>query len=542
MTAWTGTWRLARLALRRDRIMLPVWILGITLLTWAGVQGIASAYASDAERTAGAVFAAANSATRIFDGPASGTDIGSMAMVEMMGKLAIFVALMSGQAMIRHTRREEETGRAELVGASVVGRHARLTAALSVAVGASVVLGACVAAVVAANDLPWEGSFLAGATIAGVGVCFAGVAAVAAQVSTTQRGSNAITGAVLGIAFLLRATGDALGTTADDGSRVVSAWPSWLSPIGWAQQVRAFDQDNWGVIALFGALALALVAVAYTLTGRRDLGAGMIRERSGPARAPAALLSPFGLALRLQRSPLIAWGAALVVTGVTFGSVGNSMTELANDNPQFADFLLRIAPGATITELYFALVFGFIAVGASGYTIQAVLRMRTEEGSGRLEPVLSTAVSRGRWLASHGGIAAMGTLVLLVVGGAAAAVSNGVVSGDFGSSGSVMQAALVQVPAVLALGAFVFALFGLAPRWAGAVSWAALAGSFVVGQFGDLLELPQAVLNLSPFTHVPAVPAEALNVFPVAALLAVAVALVGTGVAGFRRRDLAIAA
>ena len=32
--------------------------------------------------------------------------------------------------VVRHTRAEEETGRAELVGAGVVGRHAPLAAAL----------------------------------------------------------------------------------------------------------------------------------------------------------------------------------------------------------------------------------------------------------------------------------------------------------------------------------------------------------------------------------------------------------------------------
>jgi len=168
--------------------------------------------------------------------------------------------------------------------------------------------------------------------------------------------------------------------------------------------------------------------------------------------------------------------------------------------------------------------------------------MRAEEASGRLEPILSTAVGRTEWLASHGRIAVGGTVALMVVCGGAAALSNGVASGDFGAGWGVMSAAVVQIPAVLALGGFVFAAFALTPRWAGPLSWAALAGSFVVGQFGDLLKLPQAVVNLSPFTHVPAVPAETLAMVPVVVLLGVAAVFVGIGIAGFRRRDLAIAA
>ena len=522
--------------------MLPVWMAGVMGLSAAVVASEVAMYATAAERENGAAFGAANVFTRIMDGPASGTTLGAISMVEAMQKLAIFVALMSAQAVVRHTRQDEETGRADLIGSGVVGRQARLTAALIVAVGASLFVGAGVSLVLVSHGLPLGGSLASGAALAGTGACFAAIAGVVAQVSTTQRGANGLAGAALGVAFLLRAVGDAFGSVATNGVELISAWPSWLSPLGWGQQMRVFHQDNWGVISLFGGLFVALVAMAYVLANHRDIGAGLLADRQGPASASRGLLSPSGLALRLQRSPLIGWSVALVITGITFGSVGKSMEQFADDNPQFADFLLRIAPGATISELYFALIFSFIAMGASGYTVQALLRMRAEEVNGRLEPVLSTAVGRTEWLASHGRIAAMGTIALLVLGGAAAAVSNGIAAGDFGSSGAVMQAALVQVPAVLALGAFVFALFGLAPRWAGALSWAALAGSFVVGQVGDVLKLPQVVMNISPFTHVPAVPAEALNIVPIAILLAVAVALVGAGVAGFQRRDLAIAA
>jgi len=521
---------------------LPVWIAGVMGLSVAVVASEVAMYATAAERENGAAFGAANVITRIMDGPASGTSLGAISMVEALLKLAVFVALMSAQAVVRHTRQDEETGRAELLGAGIVGRQARLTAALIVAVGASIVVGAGVTLVLLGNGLPLEGSLASGAALAGTGACFAAIAGVAAQISTSQRGANSLAGGALGVAFLLRSIGDAFGTVAPNGVVLISAWPSWISPLGWGQQIRPFHQDNWGILWLYGALFIGLVAGAYALANHRDIGGGFLADRLGPASASRRLLSVEGLAMRLQRWPLVAWVGALVVTGISFGAVGDSMVSFADDNPQFADFLLRIAPGASVTELYYALIFGFIAVGASGYTIQALLRMRAEEVSGRLEPVLATSVSRGRWLSSHGWIAAFGTVGLLMAGGLSAGVSNGIVSGDFRDGWSVMQAALVQIPAVLALGAFVVAVFALAPKWAGAVSWAALAGSFVIGQFGDLLELPQAVLNLSPFTHVPAVPAEDFAVAPIATLMAVAVALVAFAVVVFGRRDLSIPA
>ena len=54
---------------------------------------------------------------------------------------AIAVAVLALFLVVRHTRTEEETGRLELLGATVVGRQAPLTAALLVTAGACLVAG-----------------------------------------------------------------------------------------------------------------------------------------------------------------------------------------------------------------------------------------------------------------------------------------------------------------------------------------------------------------------------------------------------------------
>jgi ABC-2 type transport system permease protein len=81
----------------------------------------------------GAAFTAGNRLSRAFDGPASGTELGAMAMVETYAVLAVLAGLMSLLIVTRLTRQDEETGRAELVGSAAVGRRARLLAALVVA-------------------------------------------------------------------------------------------------------------------------------------------------------------------------------------------------------------------------------------------------------------------------------------------------------------------------------------------------------------------------------------------------------------------------
>jgi ABC-2 type transport system permease protein len=543
VSSLTGTLRLIRLALRQDRVLLPVWLVSITGLAAGVVASIDGLYASEAERIEAVRFGAASPIARVFDGAASGTETGAVAMVEAFLLLAILASLMSMQVVVRHTRLEEETGRAELVGSAVVGRRARLLAAMAVALGANAALAVLLAGTLVAIGLPLAGSLAAGLAVAGVGATFAGVAAVTAQVLSGSRGANGAAGAVLGVAFLLRAIGDVLGEVAPSGVEVVSAWPSWLSPIGWGQQVRPFHQDNWEVLALLGGAAILSFALAAWLVEHRDLEAGLVAPRGGPARAPASLRSAVGLAWRLQRGVLVAWAVGLAIVGLAFGAVGESAEEVMDISEQFEQAMAAMAPEGGLIELFFAFTVGFLGIAAAAYTVQSLLRMRAEETSGRLEVVLATSTSRGRWLGGHVAIAVGGTLAVLAVMGGAGALAYGALTGDW-STGvkGMLGAALLQAPAALALGGIVVLAVALLPRWAPAIGWGALAASLVMGQLGALLELPQPVLNLSPFTHVPAFPAQPIEVLPLALLSAVAVTLLTAGLLLFRRRDLVLTA
>jgi ABC-2 type transport system permease protein len=81
------------------------------------------------------------------------------------------------------------------------------------------------------------------------------------------------------------------------------------------------------------------------------------------------------------------------------------------------------------------------------------------------------------------------------------------------------------------------ALFGLLPRAVAAV-WGALAACYLAAFLGPLLGLPDWVMDISPFTHVPLLPAAGFDVVPLAALTAVAAALCAVGLVGFRRRNV----
>lgn len=539
MSAFAGTGRLTRLVLRRDRVRLGIWLIGTPLLGYALAASVSGVYPDDAARHGYATTSASSLVARAFNGPIAGADLGAVVVAETYVTLAVTVALLSTFAVVRHTRQNEETGRAELLGASVVGRYALLTAALLVVVGVNVLSAALLALALAGTGLPVAGCVAAAAAIGGVGLAFTGVAAVTAQITVTSRGANALAAASVGLAFLLRAAGDVFGDVNADGTRVDSAWPSWLSPLGWGNQVRAFGGEQWWTLALPVALLVVAVAVAYALAERRDLGAGLVAPRRGPARAAASLLSPAGLAWRLQRGALLGWAVGVGVVGFCMGVAADEFNTMIAENPAAAEAIAAMGGGANLVDAYLAAMLALFALTIGAYVVQALLRVRADESDGILEAVLATAVSRGRWLGTQVAAAVLGALALLLLAGATTGLGYGIVSGDvLGETVALGGAAALRLPALLVVAGVVTALFGLLPRWSVVLSWTALLAFLLLGQLGAVLDLPQAALDVSPFTHVPSVPAVDPTVLPLAVLVAVAAVLVAAGVAAFRHRDV----
>ncbi|QGN48425.1 anibiotic ABC transporter [Micromonospora sp. WMMC415] len=537
MSAYTGTGRLARLALRRDRIKLGIWVLGTPLLGVGLAGSVSGVYPDEPSRMLYAETAATSVVARAFNGPIVGADLGAVVVAETYITLAVLAALVSTFAVVRHTRQNEETGRAELLGAAVVGRYALLTAALLVVVAANVASGVLLGLAFAATGLPLAGSLAAAGAVAGVGVAFTAVAAVTAQLSVTSRGANALAAATVGVAFLLRAAGDVLGER--DGLRVESAWPSWLSPLGWGNQVRAFGGERWWVLALPVALLVAGVAAAFALAGRRDLGAGLLAARRGPARAAAGLLSPTGLLWRLHRGALLGWAVAVVTLGFSMGVAADEVNDMIAENPAAAEAIAALGGGTDLVDAFLAAMLGLFALTLGAYVVQALLRTRADESDGILEAVLATAVSRHRWLLTQIAGAVLGAVALMLLAGVSTGLGYGLVAGDaLGHTLELGWAALLRLPALLVVAGVVTALLGLAPRWSVALSWAVLMAFLLLGQLGAVLDLPQAVLNLSPYTHVPSVPAVDLSVPPLAVLTGVGALLLTAGLAGFRHRDV----
>lgn len=529
MSSFSGSWQLARLALRRDRVLLPVCIAAFVVMVTFSTSATVALYPTVESRVEAAA-AINNMASlvalygRVYDE----TSLGAVAMIKMTGLGAAMVALLALFTVIRHTRSEEESGRLELMSGGVVGRLAPLTAALVVSVGASLVLGIVTAAALAAIELPIAGSIAFGLSWAGVGVAFATVAAVAAQLTRSARAASGMAAATLGGVYLLRAIGDT--------STGPARWLTWASPVGWGQQVRAFAGDRWWVLLLLLGLSAVAALAGYALAARRDLGAGLLQDRPGPAAAASLLRTPLALAWRLQRGVLAGWLVAFLLVGSVFGGIAANVGDFFT-SPEARAMIETLGGKAGLTDAFIAAELGFVGIIAAAYGVQASLRLRHEEVDLHAELLLATAVSRLRWAGSHVAVAVAGTALLLLGGGLAAGVSLAAQTGDTGQVGRVLSGALVQLPAAWVVTGIVVALVGFAPRFA-VLTWGALVGFVLLGELGPLLELPSLLMDLSPFAHVPKAPAARITAPPLLTLCAVAAGLVAAGLAGLRRRDI----
>lgn len=526
MKSLAGTGGLVRLILRRDRIVLPLWIVLLTAISVSYVQEYGDLFPTPDSR----VKYASNAGFITLYGELSGPSLGEF-VTWRLGFVPVMVGLISLLTVIRHTRVEEETGRRELLGATVVGRHAQLAAALATVLGANLALAVLLALGMHSQDLPWAGSVAIGVVYAGTGWFFAAVGAVAAQLTASAGTARGIAIGVLGGAYVLRAAGDTSAHTAGP-----LAWLSYLSPIAWAQRIHPYAENRWWLAILLLAATVLLIGAAVSLAVRRDVGAGILPDRLGPA--DGTLGSPLGLAWRLHRGLLAAWTAGFALLGLLFGGVAEGVGDMMREDPSIQEMFRRMGGAAGLIDSFLAGVMTLVGLIASAYAVQATLRLRVEETSGRAEPVLATATSRWQWAASHLVFSLLGPALALLAAGVAEGLAYGVAVGDVGGQlPRLVGAALAQLPAVWVLASIALAIFGLFPQ-ASMVSWAGPALCILIGLVSAGVSTAGWIRDISPFTHLPSLPGGAVSAGPFVALLAIAFVVALAGLIGLRRRDL----
>ncbi len=536
-----GTKRLTRLAIRRDRITVPVTIVIALLIAGGSAPALASAYPKYQEQLAYVAASVPSIVGRLFQGTVNGVSLGTIMMAETYLFTAVILAIMSIFIVTRHTRYNEENGAGELIGSAVVGRNSPLTAALFLAVLGNVVTAVLLFGVLATvPELDSEGAFFYVASLAMVGIFFACIAAITAQLSDYKRGSNGWAIGALGLAFIIRAFGDALGSVSADGLSVAPSWISWLSPLGWGYQVLPWTDNRVFPLILLLVGSLVAVTAGYVLLNHRDLGSSIFQSKPGRARAKQSLLGASGLTRKLQRGTLIAWGAGFLVTGIMMGVVMVDFRETFEENEAFQNLISSSeTTGGGFIGPVFAAMFPLMMATLSGYMVSAISKMSSEEVSGRIEYLLSTALGRVRWFLSHTGYIIIGIISLVLVFGlsAAAGYAQGVEDEEV-TFGAIVEAAILNIPAMFIFAALILLVFSLRGRLVKTFAWFYYGYCVLIATLSGIFEWPDWVQTASPFYHTPAVPSDSINYAPAIIMCAMALALMVVAAFLFRTRDL----
>lgn len=501
---------LLRQRLRRDRWQLVIWILCIAFLAMFSAASIQQTYGSATGREELIRLAIANPTVLVLRGLPQGTGLAAVTFFEIYTFLALLAGLMNTFLAVRHSRAEEESGRAELVGSTPAARLMPTLATVVHGVLANIVLALATALGFIAAGLPAYGSLVAGAAVGGAGVAFLAVGLLMAQVMSTSRGANGYAAAIVVIAWVLRGIGDAIGTVTGSGTTMISGWPTWLTPIGWGEQFSPYVRDDWSPLLLQLGLAVALVAGVFGLQAVRDSGAGIVPERAGRRDALPMLNGPLGLAWRLQWPTILGWTVGGLLTGVLAGALGSVVSTSIADDPSLSnirDAVAHLGAGGSgpMTALFLSAIMSIVGVLAAACAVQAVIRLRQEEVSGSAEVMMATPVSRVRWLLEFVLVGII-AIVLVLLAAALAAGFSALAAGEKASTfGDAFAAASAQFPVALVYLGVLTLVFVVLPSWTAPVGWAALGAGAFVGIFGALIKLPDWLRHVSPFADAPVV-------------------------------------
>jgi ABC-2 type transport system permease protein len=527
-TNWT---KLLRLALRRDRVYLTCWIVGLVALGTLFVPIFPQVAGSEAEMaTLGEMMN--NPAMVAMCGLRYGGDYTMAIMYTqmMLVWMALAFAAMSILLVARHTRGDEEAGRLEVLRSLPVGRSANLLAVAVLAVIANAIPAALIGLImpvfqVDTIDLP--GSLVSGAALGACGLVFAAFTLIVAQVMPSSRGTTGVAMAAMGVAYLVRAYGD-----------VSAPNVALATPFGLIEKTEPFYTNAyWPVWVSLGA-AVILGAVGLWLNRARDLGLGLLPQRPGRAHAPRLLGGELGLGWRLIRGTLIAWAATVFVVAAAYGSVMGDMAGFIESSEVYQQ-LMQVTPGqADLVSPIVATLQLIMAIIGAVPVILAVNRLAGEEKKGRLDQVYGTAASRRRLFLGHALLAGLAAVVMQLLAGLGfGLIARSAMKTNPVDLGLVLRVAANYWPALLAFGGLALCLVGWAKR-AAAVTWAYLVAAFLLAYLGGMLDLPRWAGRLTPFGLLQRYPVEAFSLWPWLGLVVAAVALAWAGLVGYRRRDI----
>ena len=525
---FTGTFKLLRLYLRRDRFILLIWVL----LSAMVINGQVSFVKSMPDWQFYIEELSNSPLTSALLGPVVPLNMEGAIMWRGLLQASITVMLGAAITVIRHTRTEESTGRNELLLSKPVGPYANLSAALIIAFIGSIISGILVAGLLIGLGFGSAGSILVGLTLAASGLMFAGIGGLCAQIFSQ---SGAARGAIFGAYGLTMVT-----MVANNMGGGGTIW-AWLAPEAWFRITVPYGDNNYWPIIVFLLISAMPLSLSYRLLDRRDMGSGIVPQKEGRPAAVPWLNSPLAMAWNQHRYKILIWAIAMAYLGGLMGYGTPNISESISETfSQMNTWSLAVAKLGN-QESFMAVLIYILGLmgGLSVYGITSVQRMREEEKEDYAEMVLSKPVSRFGWMGSNLVIAFVGSIIILLSLGLASGIGWSIASGDSSHILRVLLMSISKIPSVWAIIGLAALLYGWLPRLGVFLNWLILAGFIFVEMLWEAGIVGWSALKMTPFAYSHySIPIGEIHVLPLIVLTAIAAALVGLGILGFNRREI----
>lgn len=535
----TGIWPLIKIILRRDRIKLPVWVLGIGLSLAGMVVPMLKDLYGD-QKSLETLYASfgTNPAGLFLTGPMDGANFGALVTIETVLWWGLAIAFMNTLLVVRHTRHNEEIGAQELLLSGSVHRNAPLIAVLAVAFVANLALAGIISVGLLIVGGPWEtsGAWLYGLSMGMFGFVWAVIASLVVQLVGSGRSANGALAGLIGATFVIRGFGDFMGTLGAN-NLIQPGFASWLSPFGWMQANRALTFPEWWPLLIPLAFVVCIIPVSLWLLNIRDVDASILPERKGRMRASRFLLSPLGLTWKLQKNVFIGWLIGVLAMVVSVGVLVPEMSSIYEGNENAMQMIESIGGDGALVPAFLSAMLMITSVLVFAYVLHALGRLRSEETNGYLENILATRMSRIRWMAMHVSIVLTCAIAMFVVAGVVLAACVNLASEETADTMEYLYAALSYLPVALLFAGLYILLFGWLPKLAGAVAWTLFGFVAFMSWLAPMLKFDEWVYKLSPLEYVNAAPAEDIDVQPLLIMTAIALAMIVGGVMGWRSRN-----
>ncbi|MGB8233783.1 MAG: hypothetical protein WCE60_07315, partial [Methanobacterium sp.] len=489
---FTGTLTLIKLSLRRDRIIIPIFIIFILIVILGTVATFVNLYSDPMSRYLFYVQTQNSPSLIILLGSILDQSIGGLTAWRTGIAGPLIIGLINIFLLVRHTRSEERRGRLELLVSTSLGRQSPLTSALLTNFILDILISVLIAIGLIGFGLDETSSLVLGLSIGIFGILFTSITAIAVQLTESSNNARYLSVSLLIGFYILRMIGW------DNGNVI---WLSWLSPYGWVHYLSAFAGNDIWVFGLFIVSIIILTIIAYWLSSIRDVGSGVITKRTGHKNAAKTLRSSLALTWRLQRNMFIFWLTVLTLFGAINGALALTATNLISANPLFLKLIYHAGYTSPVDN-YFAISLGLFAIVFSVYAILATMNLRTEESERYSDMLLTNSVSRNSWIFNNLIFGFIAPAFIMIIFSLAMALAYGYSANISYDPTKLLIATLAYLPAIWILTGLTVLLFGLKPRLT-SLSWAVLGLFLIVSLLGEFSNINQNILNLSPFTQVP---------------------------------------